>query len=425
MRILDSPTFGLDKNSFLAEVRGWNPDIVGLTALTPTVYKAYEAAKLVKEYDKDLPVFIGGPHATFMYEEALNKGVDVVVRGEGELTALELVNTVEKHGLNAEKLKVVLGIAYRRGDEIVVNPPRPLIRNLDALPLPARYSLPMEKYTVFDRPIRVAHVMASRGCPYGCTFCITSYFWGHRYRFKSARLVVDEIEDVVYRYKANKVVFTDDELLVNRKFVNELVGEITSRKLDIAFSFGSRVDHVEKELLKGLRKCGCEAIYLGVESSSQETLNRINKRISIEQAIKAFQAVREVGIEVVGAFMLGFPWETVEDMKKTVEFAIRLEPTYAQFTIVTPYPGTPLYYEALNEGLIEDFSWENWTTLRAVMRGHKFTRREVQKMLDWAYTKSYARVSYLINMIKRKQIAIVLKAFKEAINYVLPREQGF
>jgi magnesium-protoporphyrin IX monomethyl ester (oxidative) cyclase len=421
VKIIDSPTLGLDKSSFLSEVKTWSPDVVGFTSLTPTAYKAYEAVKMIKEYDKDLPVIMGGPHATFMYEEALSNGVDVVVRGEGEITTLELVNVIGRHGLNTEALRGVLGLAFKDGGRVVVTPDRPLIQDLDTLPPPARHLLPMEKYTVFNKPIRVAHVMASRGCPYGCVFCTTSYFWGRRYRFKSAKLVADEIEEVVNKYKANTIIFTDDELLVNKKFVCELLDEIEKRQLDITFSFGSRVDHVEKELLQRLKKLGATAIYLGVESASQETLNRVNKRITVEQAIRAFQVVKEVGMEAVGSFMLGFPWETIEDMKRTVEFAIKLNPTYAQFAIVTPYPGTPLYQEALRDGLIEDFNWENWTTLRAVMRGYRFVRREVQRMLQWAYVKFYARVSYLINMVRKKQSAIILKAFKEALSYILSR----
>ena len=421
VKIVDSPTLGLDKSSFINEVKTWSPDVVGLTSLTPTVYKAYEVAKLIKEYDKDLPVIMGGPHVTFMFEEALRNGVDVVVRGEGELTTLELVNTIGKRGLDAKALSGVQGIAYRDGDRVVVTPNRPLIQDLDTLPPPARHLLPMEMYTVFGKPIRVAHVMASRGCPYGCVFCITSYFWGRRYRFKSARLVADEIEEIVHKYKTSIVVFTDDELLMSKKFVNDLLDEIEKRKLDISFSFGSRVDHVERETLRRLKKLGATAIYLGVESASQETLNKINKRITVEQAVKAFQVAKEVGIEAAGTFMLGFPWETIDDMKKTVEFAIKINPTYAQFTIVTPYPGTPLYQEAMRDGLIEDFNWENWTTLRAVMRGYRFARREVQRMLQWAYVKFYARASYLLNMVRKKQIAIILKALKEALNYVISR----
>ncbi len=163
VRIIDSPTEGIDLRAFMGEVKSWQPDVVGITAITPTVYKAYETIKAIKEYDRDLPVIMGGPHATFMYEEALSNNVDVVVRGEGEYTTLELINVVEKYGLDPPHLKAIRGLAFKDGDQVIKTPDRPPIRNLDELPPPARHLLPMDKYTIFGKPIRIVHVMASRG----------------------------------------------------------------------------------------------------------------------------------------------------------------------------------------------------------------------------------------------------------------------
>jgi len=194
VRIIDSPTEGIDLGSFISEVKAWGPDVVGLTALTPTVYKAYDTVKAIKEYDKDLPVIMGGPHVTFMYDEALSHGVDVVVRGEGEYTTLELVNTLERVGMDRDALKEVKGIVFTdRNGEVVKTRDRPIIRNLDELPFPARHLLPMDKYTIFGKPIRIIHVMASRGCPYGCSFCSTSYYWGRMIRYRSAKNVATRL----------------------------------------------------------------------------------------------------------------------------------------------------------------------------------------------------------------------------------------
>jgi magnesium-protoporphyrin IX monomethyl ester (oxidative) cyclase len=154
VKIIDNPTLGLDKSSFLSEIKTWNPDVVGFTSLTPTAYKAYEAVKMINEYDKDLPVIMGGPHATFMYEEALSNGVDVVVRGEGEITTLELVNVISRHGLNTEALRGVLGLAFKEGGRVVVTPDKPLIQNLDTLPPPARHLLVMSTKSIKNRAPR-------------------------------------------------------------------------------------------------------------------------------------------------------------------------------------------------------------------------------------------------------------------------------
>ncbi|MCC6021316.1 MAG: B12-binding domain-containing radical SAM protein [Thermoproteaceae archaeon] len=415
VRIVDSPTEGIDMRSLMGEVKSWHPDLVGLTATTPMAYKAYETARAIKEYDRDLPVIMGGPHATFMYEEALKSGVDVVVRGEGEYTMLELVSAIERSGPESASLRPVRGIAFRDGDRIVVTPDRSPIRNLDELPPPARHLLPMDKYTLFGKPVRVIHVMASRGCPFGCIFCTTSYFWGRYVRYRSARRVAEEIEDAVSKYKTNIIMFTDDELLLNKKFVTEFLGELKARRLDISFSCGSRVDSVSRELLFELRRHGCASVYFGVESGSQETLDRIGKGITLEQAARAFRWAKEAGLAVVGSFILGFPWETPSDMRQTVKFAIKLDPTYAQFTVATPYPGTPLYYRALREGLIEDWNWEHWTTARAVMRGYGFTREQAQRMLKWAYVRYYCRLSKIVEFARRRWWPLLREVLLQAL----------
>jgi len=420
VKIIDTPTLKMDFPEWLSEVKAWKPDVVGFSMLTPAAPKGYEAAKLVKrELGDDVVVIAGGTHVTPMYEEALRNGIDVVVRGEGELTTLDLIRVLENHGLSASELKKVRGIAFKEDGKTVITPTRPFIRNLDELPWPARHLLPMDKYTLFNKPIRLAHVMASRGCPYGCVYCITSYFWGRRIRFRSAKNVADEVQYLVEKYGAKQVVFSDDELAVNRKFVYDFVKELKERGLDVPFSCGSRVDHVDKNYLKFLYDNGCNAIYFGVESGSQATIDKIGKKITLEQAEKAFRWVKELGGFASGAFILGFPWETINDMKQTVDFAIKLDPSYAQFTVLTPYPGTPLYNYALQHNLIEDWNWEHYTTVKPVMRGFRFTKEQAGKMLVYAYRKFYVRFGFIAREIRAgrfKDIASIIT--KELFSWI-------
>ncbi len=427
VKILDTPTLRLNTKEFITKVKEWKPDVIGISLQTPTAPRGYRAIAILKELLPDVPIVVGGVHPTFMYEEALNHGADVVVRYEGEYTMLELVNVIERYGLNEERLKNIEGIAFRARDgKVIVTKPRPLIRDLDELPSPARHLLPMDKYTLFNKPIKIAHIMASRGCPYGCSFCITSYFWGRRIRFRSAKKVVDEIEDVVNKYGAKTVVFTDDELTVNRKFIYDLIRELKERGLDITFACGSRVDHVNKELLKFLYDNGCTAIYFGVESASQNTLDKIGKRIRIEQAIKVFRWVKELKGFASGSFILGFPWETLNDMKETVNFALKLDPDYAQFTVLTPYPGTPMYDFALKHNLIVDRNWEHYTTVRPVMRGFHFTVEQLGKMLIYAYRKFYLRFTFIIRELKAgrlRDLASILA--REAARFLAETIKGF
>ncbi len=397
VKIIDSPTLEMNTEDWLQEVKSWKPDVVGLSMLTPTAPKGYRAAKLVKEMLPDVIVVAGGPHPTFMYKEALENGIDIVVAGEGEYTAVELIDTLENKGYDTKEMINIRGLAFKdpKENKIRVTPPRPPILNLDELPWPARHLLPMEKYTLLNKPIKVAHVMASRGCPYGCAYCSTSYFWGRRIRFRSAENVADEIEYLYNKYKIRYVVFSDDELVINKKFVKDYVREMKERGLDLPFACGARVDHVNKEFMKFLYDNGCVILYFGVESASQETLDKIGKRIRIEQALKVFQWKKELKGAAMGSFILGFPWETIDDMKRTVELAIKLDPDYAQFTALTPYPGTPMYHYALKHDLIEDWNWEHWTTVRAVMRGFHFSREDLAKMIKYAYRKFFLRSSFL------------------------------
>jgi len=405
VKIIDSPTLKLSLKNFIHEVKSWSPDLVGISIITPTAYKAYKTVKALKrELPKEVPIITGGPHPTFMYEEALNEGYDIVVCGEGELTTLELINAIERKGYVDSHLKEVKGIAFRDSNgNIIKTLPRAPIENLDQLPWPAHHLLPMDAYTIFNKPTKVAHVIASRGCPYGCVFCSTSYFWGRKIRFRSARNVVDEIEFLINKYKVKRIAFMDDELTASRAFINEFINEIKERGLDIEFTCGSRVDHVDRDLIRKLRDSGCKALYFGVESSSQRTLDRVGKRITVDQVIKVFKWVKELELFTVGTFILGFPWETLEDMKNTVEFAIKLDPSYAQFTIATPYPGTPLYEYALRNNLIVDSNWEHYTTLRPVMRGHNFSTKDVARMLARAYRKFYLRLKFLKREIKDRR----------------------
>ena len=420
VKIIDSPTLKLDEDSFIHEVKSWRPDAIGFSMQTPMAPKGYRVIRRIKSEMPDVKVIAGGIHPTFMYDEALDNGVDIVVRGEGEETSKELFRVLEDKGFDYNELKRVKGIAFRDKDgRTIVTERRPFIQNLDELPWPARHLLPMEKYTLFNKPIRIAHIMASRGCPYGCKYCATSYFWGRKMRFRSAKNVADEIEYLVDKYKVDRIAFSDDELVVNRRFMKEFIKELKDRGLELPFACGARVDHVDREYLKFLYDSGCMALYFGVESASQQTLDIIGKGIKIEQAIRVFRWIKELGGFATGSFILGFPWETIDDMKRTVDFAIKLDPSYAQFTALTPYPGTPMYEVAVRENLIEDWNWEHFTTVKPVMRGYYFTREQLGRMITYAYRKFYLRFSFLWRELRAGRLKDLLSVIRREIGRII------
>ena len=398
VEIIDAPTLGLGVDEVVYMVKKRNPDIVGISAVTPTIKAGYLIAKHLKEYDKNLPIVMGGPHVSAMYHEALGTGyVDYVVIGEGELTALELIDYLKT---GRPEIENILGLAYIDKNMIVKrNNNRPFIRDLDTLPEPARHLLPMDHYTLFDKPIKIIHIMASRGCPYGCIYCTTSYFWGRIYRIRSPKLVAEEVEKNVEKYNTNIVAFSDDELTLSKRWILQLTKEFKERGLDITYTCGSRVNSIDAEMLYHLRKTGCNVIYYGVESYKDEDLVRIRKKITVRQVWDAIKLTHKMGIETAGSFILGFPWQTIEDMKNTVKFAINLDTDYAQFTVATPYPGTPLFQLAKRLKLIRIWDWSQYTTIQPVMRGFKFCLKDAGKILTWAYRKFYLRPKYMVRTI--------------------------
>ncbi len=394
--IIDSPTLELSLREFLDKVREFKPDVVGISVSTPLAPKAYETAKRIKEQFPDLIIVGGGPHATYMYEEALSNGIDIVVRFEGEVTTVELVKTLERFGKDPEALRKVKGIAFAdRDGKIVVTEDRGFVENLDSIPFPAWHLLPMDRYTVLGKSIRVAHVIASRGCPYGCIFCLTSYYWGRRIRYRSPQNVAEEIQILVEKYGAKHIVFSDDNFAFSRRFVYELMDELQKRGIDVPFSCGARVDSLDKKFLEFLVRKGCTALYIGVESGSQETLDRIGKRITLDQCRRVVEWTRELNLFTMASFVIGFPWETVDDVRKTIEFAVKLDPSYAQFTVATPYPGTPLFDYAVKNDLIVDWNWEHYTTVRPVMKGHYLDTKAIGRLLKEAYRRFYLRYKFL------------------------------
>ncbi len=422
VKILDAASLDMSINDIVKTILSEKPDILGISALTPSVKTGYAIASKVKEHYPDLPVVMGGPHVSFMYEEALNHDVDYVVIGEGEYTMLELAKYIEKGDGN---LRDIRGIAFRDDTgRIIVTPQRPFIKNLDELPFPACHLLPMDRYTWLGKPIKIIHVIASRGCPYGCIYCVTSYLWGRRYRIRSPSLVADEIEYAINKYKTRTIIFTDDELTLIPRWIHEFINEIKSRGLDIEWSCSSRVSSVTGDMLREMARHGCKTIYYGIESYRDEDYDRIGKRITRRQVEKAIELTKREGINAVGSFILGFPWHTIDDMKNIVRFADRLEPDYAQFSIATPYPGTPLYYMAKEQGLIEVHDWDYYTAAYPVMRGWSFTREQVAELLVWAYKYFYLKPRRLIMNFIKGRIGTVIGVTARALKSYIRRMFG-
>jgi len=407
VKILDLPASGFSENSLSTIIRQEKPDVVGVTAMTPTINSAVGIVEKVKECDSNITVVLGGAHATILPEETLKSipEIDVIVRGEGEQTTLELVKVLEK---NPDSLNQVLGITCRERGSVRSNPLGPPVSDLDTLPFPAFHLLPIGKYRLhppFGRQTPIMPIVTSRGCPYRCVFCSKAVF-GKKYRSNSPIYIVNEILFLMENFGVKEVKFYDDVFTLDRKRIVALCMQLKERGVDIPWSCETRVNLVDSELLKVMKDTGCYMIDYGVESGNQRVLDSLKKDITLEQTIKAFELTRKAGIETVAYFMIGSPQETSETIQETVEFAKKLDPDFVQFSITTPYPATELYSLALEDGRVPE-KWDEYVyaDLKSIDNpgfGTKtLSREELRAWNKKAYTSFYLRWRYVWKRVRK------------------------
>ena len=326
------------------------PDVIGVTSSTLTYKPALEIVKTAKEANPDCLTIMGGPHVTIMDEQTLseNPEVDIIVRGEGEQTMLELAHLISKS--NLRDLHEVVGITFRKNGKIIRTPNRPFIRNLDQLPFPAYKYLPLGKYQLLGKAY--IPIITSRGCPSQCTFCLASRMLGKRFRARSPKNVVDELEWLRDTHGADVFAFYDDTFTFDRKRAREICGEMKNRNVDLPWDCRTRVDRVSKELLAEMRDANCQLIHFGVESGSQKMLDAVKKGTSVKQNEMAIRWAKEVGISVAISVIIGYPGETMDTIKQTLDFIQKTDPDYVYVCVAIPYPGTELY------NLLKDLQWE-------------------------------------------------------------------
>jgi anaerobic magnesium-protoporphyrin IX monomethyl ester cyclase len=316
-------------------------DMVGISTDTTRHRQALRLANRAKQ--SGCTVVMGGPHPCYVDEEILKTGkVDFVVQGEGEITLSELAATL---GGKDRVIDSVQGISFLSKGEVVRTAPRPFIEDLDRLPLPARHLVDLEDYrkTKFgDRPI--TSLITSRGCPGRCTFCSASNFFGTRWRTRSVEAVLDELEEIYHRHHFRAVAFVDDTLTFSPQRVAKLCRGIVERGLDLWWWSFSRVDSIVKseDMVKEMARAGARAVYIGIESSNPAVLEEFGKKTGIWDAGKAVGILRRNGIEVHASYILGGFHDTAKSIHETIRFAKKLDTNVAQFSILTPYPGTAL-----------------------------------------------------------------------------------
>lgn len=399
VKIFDAPAMHIalnDMKEYLTKkYKNFNPDYVGISVSTVLYDFAKITSGICKELWPKTKTIAGGPHPTAEPTTTMKDGAfDYVVRDEGEETFKEIVNNVAKNK--------ILGLTYRDNKQkIKHNSPRPYIKRLDDLPLPAYHLLPMKKYypaaSTYKR-LPAMSMVVSRGCPGKCTFCYQPY--GAVVRQRSAKKIFEEVKLLHEKFGINEILFYDDNFCTYQENVKEfcrlLIDYTKKKKIKIPWSCFSRVDWIDEETIRLMKKAGCHLIMFGVESANATVLKNIKKNVNLDQVLKVHKLIQKHKIDTRAAFMFGNPGETIKSMKETIEFAIKLNPDVVQFNILAPNPGTEVYTWAKENGYLEEMKWEDYDLYTPVMKLPTVSPEIIQKYYRLGYKKFYMRPKYLL-----------------------------
>jgi anaerobic magnesium-protoporphyrin IX monomethyl ester cyclase len=337
------------------EVQKRKPEIVGITCGSVTYRRAVEMAKAIKEVHPTCKVVVGGWHASYLPESALeNPEIDYAVMGEGERAMVELATQIIK-GADPQVIAQIPGIACRLNGKISKAAPK-LIEDIDSIPYPARHLLDMNFYDrrigyLKVKPVDVMYVM--RGCPYQCRYCETKALWGMKCRAFSPQRVIGELKYMKEKFGSQGIYFIDDNFTINKQRTIELCHLMKENNLDLEWACDTRVDLLSEDLLKEMYEAGCRTIFFGIQSGSQRVLDILNTHTTPQKIEAAFKLCRKAGINIASSFMLGIPGETLADMETTYKFAKKLGPDWATFYVFIACPTSRLYEEVLEKHLYD------------------------------------------------------------------------
>jgi anaerobic magnesium-protoporphyrin IX monomethyl ester cyclase len=413
LAVIDCPALGMDEDQLKRKLDAFKPDLIGVTSMTPTIQSTLQSTRVAKEACPDATVVIGGPHATFMDKQILTDeaSVDIVVRGEGERTLLELAQG------DSRKFQDIAGITFRKGKETIQTPNRLAIQNLDELPYPAYSQFALDKYLLYGKLF--LPVITSRGCPFQCAFCTTSRILGKEYRARSPKNIVDELEHIKNVYHADSFTFYDDTLTLDKGRIFKICDEIKARRINIPWDCQTRVDQISKEILTKMKETNCQQVFFGVESGCQTILDAVNKRTTVEQNEKAIRMAKEAGLFVSISIILGYPGETPDMLKQTLEFIRRAEPDDVYLCIATPYPGTELRRVVEEKGWKMSPDWSKYDTVTPVFENPNLSNEAVQKLRSSFYDSFYSPKYVLNHLFSGNRYGRVMA--RTAMNHILWR----
>jgi anaerobic magnesium-protoporphyrin IX monomethyl ester cyclase len=380
VKVIDCQALDINHERLRSELVSYQPNIVGITSIAPLMSSALLSAKAVKETLPGVPVVMGGPHATFMDEQIIanESVVDLIVRGEGEQTLLEIAQNLGVQN----KIRSIQGITFRDNNQVLRTPNRPFIQNLDTLPRPAYNQFQLDKYRLFGK--MVLPVITSRGCPFQCNFCVATRMFGKEYRMRSAESVLDT-------------------LTFNKERLYKICDGMKSRGINLPWDCQTRVDQVTPEVLAKMRAAGCQQVFFGVESGCQKVLNAISKKTRVEQNEKAIKMAKDAGLFVTISLIIGYPGETQDTLKETLTFVQKTKPDDVYVCVATPFPGTELRNVVEKKGWKISDNWDCFDTMTPVFENPELSLspEEIKKFREQFYDSIYSP-SYVVQHLLRR-----------------------
>lgn len=403
------------KNKTLVEyAEAYEPEVIGFSLFTTKIYNAYQKISLLKEILPSCVIVAGGPHATVLPEKTLSecKEIDFLVKGEGEITFVELLQALQ----GRMPLDGIRGLFYRENGRIVSNPDRELIKDLDAIPFPEYDIIDRDGY-LFDA-IRVgnktATIMASRGCPYSCTFCAAKAVWQKSFRRRSPRNVVDEMLWLAKNYGYDEIYFMDDMFATNKKWLEEFYGLMRDHGISLPWKCLGRVDSLRYEDYVKMARNGCYLLQFGVESGDNNVLTDIKKKIVTSQARKAFRDAHRAGLNTYGFFILGHRLDTFYTIAKTINFAKSLNPDFISFFSLVPFPGTEVYSYAPEDIRYDwhKYMYMGWDRESLPIQISEIPPQDLIVLEKYAFSSFFVSISYITKNILFHRRAMGLRWLK-------------
>ncbi len=385
-RIRDYPVEKGTWGDFESDLRAFSPHMLVISVTSFTIAQDMRACALAKAGLGDKIVTVAkGAEVSVRAGELLERWpeLDVAIRGEYEIAARDLAVN--------EDWESVPGITFRRvsGGPVQATPDRPFFQELDQIPFPSRHLINNGLYRRPDTGTPQTTVQTSRGCPGKCIFCLAPSVYGTKIRMRSPGNVARELSDCVRRFGIRDFFFRADTFTWSKSWVVELCREIVDRNLDIAWVCNSRVDTIDRDRLEWMKKAGCHGIAFGIESGSQASLDRMGKGITIEKSMEAVRLTRASGIKTLLYFVVGFPWETEEDIRQTADFAVKLGGDLVEFHTAIPFPGTPMEELARKEGLLDGGSLDGRDYTMAPLRTKTVTADRLRRLRRNAFLRVY------------------------------------